>query len=362
MTGKGCVYTDRIQEVLDSRSEKRVDGDLPACSGFVIMPFRPSLKVFFQNSLRPFFLENYGPRIESVSTPESRALESRFLETADQVSRPGIVICEGICRRIQEADFVVADISIPNENVFYELGLAYGIGHKIVVIYQENSLFGPQCNNNYFQAAGCNAYAYKDLGLIEAGKFQASKHIWRCDPQETAAKLDEPKICFFEMMRDGLPEKLPELPQDGDVFEYDDIRLTFNTHVESHVGLAMNRIYTSLKNKTEDAPRALDAYLGLIGENLQRAEPISPSQSLLDIKKQIDSAYCFIVRTGRTCHPMSYFWLGYSHARGKNVIPITVAESDKDGTERVVDLAFDIRATRIIGAPPRTNTSRDDKE
>ena len=38
---------------------------------------------------------------------------------------------------------------------------------------------------------------------------------------------------------------------------------------------------------------------------------------------------------------MAYFWLGYGHARGKNVIPITVTRDAKDPID---DLAFDIRA------------------
>jgi hypothetical protein len=38
---------------------------------------------------------------------------------------------------------------------------------------------------------------------------------------------------------------------------------------------------------------------------------------------------------------MAYFWLGYCHAIGKNVIPVTVVDHLKDP---VHDLAFDIRA------------------
>ncbi len=85
----------------------------------------------------------------------------------------------------------------------------------------------------------------------------------------------------------------------------------------------------------------------------------------------MDSSYCLIVRTGTDCHPMSYFWLGYGHARGKNVIPITTLLPDDEGAVppgpaegeaadrqsilverrgrlhgKVRDLAFDIRAQR----------------
>ena len=43
---------------------------------------------------------------------------------------------------------------------------------------------------------------------------------------------------------------------------------------------------------------------------------------------------------------MTYFWLGYAHARGKNVIPITIASEDADGKQKIDDLAFDVRAQR----------------
>src|ERR1041384_3480164 len=40
---------------------------------------------------------------------------------------------------------------------------------------------------------------------------------------------------------------------------------------------------------------------------------------------------------------MAYFWLGYGHARGKNVIPITIIKEPRDPVD---DLAFDIRSQR----------------
>lgn len=59
------------------------------------------------------------------------------------------------------------------------------------------------------------------------------------------------------------------------------------------------------------------------------------------------------MRTGKGCHPIIYFWLGYAHARGKNVIPITLSHMDDNGHEKVDDLAFDIRAQRHMVFNPR---------
>lgn len=132
MTGKGCVYSDTIARELSYRHKEN------QCMGFLVTPFRNNLKVFFRNSLEPYFEYHYrdGDLEPDVSpTPYSRAATMR-LETAEEVRRPGIIICEGICKRLQQSDFVVTDISTPNANVFYELGLAYGINHKIILIYQ----------------------------------------------------------------------------------------------------------------------------------------------------------------------------------------------------------------------------------
>jgi hypothetical protein len=43
---------------------------------------------------------------------------------ADDVSGPGDITAE-VFRLIMESDFVVADVSYPNPNVFYELGLRH---------------------------------------------------------------------------------------------------------------------------------------------------------------------------------------------------------------------------------------------
>lgn len=339
MTGKGCVYADQIDEALKSRTAG-LDSDRhkeAGCGCFVITPFRPHLKVFFQNCLVPFLEENYGFIFPQASDGE-RAIPIRAftLARADEVARPGIIICEGVCKRIQESDFVIADISIPNDNVFYELGLAYGIGHKIVVIHQRASSFGIA----WAKELGCRAYPYEDLGLIKASDFPVSSHIWRDASRDSDQFSGDPKISLFEMMSEGYN---PDLPAN------DDIRLSFSQHVLSDVGVAMDRICKGLTPGPGQAPRAIDGYReSIIAKYLKVAEKVDPTKSFAEVKTKIDSAYCLIVRTGRDCHPMAYFWLGYAHARGKNVIPITALDlkSAKSREALVTDLAFDIRAQR----------------
>ncbi len=53
---------------------------------------------------------------------------------SDQTMRLGSIMCQSICKEIIESQYLYADISMPNANVYYELGLAYALSRKIVVL------------------------------------------------------------------------------------------------------------------------------------------------------------------------------------------------------------------------------------
>ena len=363
MTGKGCVYTDQIDLAIKQRA---VRNDI---KGFMIMPFRPRLKVFFENCLRPFFTTNYDPlRFDPEAEP--RRPGTYVLERADDVARPGIIVCEGICKRIQESDFIVADISVPNDNVFYELGLAYGIGSKIVLVHQEKADFGRERAQYFRRGEGEHiAKQYQNLEMIERERFKVSEYIWRRDTATDPKTTDHPEVLFFEMMRDGGRDKGPGNTNADD----DDIRLSFSEHVMSDMGLALNRIADELDSHRDGIPQE---YLdGIIRPHLNRASVVDPGDDFNATRDRVDRSYCLVVRTGADCHPMAYFWLGYGHALGKNVIPITrLVEDDgeeaelarvrggeppsalelrRPGRGKVLDLAFDIRAQRHMTFDPQ---------
>ena len=54
---------------------------------------------------------------------------------ADRAVQLGFVMCQKICKEIRKADYVFVDMSEPNPNVYYELGLSFGFGKKIVFIF-----------------------------------------------------------------------------------------------------------------------------------------------------------------------------------------------------------------------------------
>jgi len=363
MTGKGCVYTDQIDQALKSRVHK---GE---AKGFMIMPFRPRLRVFFENCLRPFFYANYD-QIDEPKGGMHPAPKKIALERADDVARPGIIVCEGICKRIQESDFVVADISVPNDNVFYELGLAYGIGHKIVLIHQKGAQFGADRAEYFRKGEGEHSVKqYENLQRIDRDRFTVTDYFWRRESSTSgeASKKPEPEVLFLEIMADGKKEQAPGLTTVDD----DDIRLSFSEHILSDIGLALSRIAESLQRQ-EEAQQAVipPEYLhNIIEAHLDKASIVDPADEFKSTRDRVDRSYCLVVRTGIDCHPMAYFWLGYGHARGKNVIPITKLVMDEPEAVtvprggsleprsqprgKVLDLAFDIRAQRHMTFDPQ---------
>lgn len=328
MTGKGCVYTEVIDRAIKDRRLKR-DDEAGRYIGFSVMPFRKNLDVFFKNCLEPFFKGAYGGSI--------------ILQHADEVRRPGIIICEGICKRIQESDFVTIDVSLPNPNVFYELGLAYGMGHKIVVLRHQGAPFGEEMAD-HLQRMGCHPFVYHDLDPISRDDIDRSQNVWRNTASDSDLGQDRPRMLFYEhhlaeRKADYEARNSLEANRAQAFLGQEDIQLSFQTHVRSGVGLAIARICGEL----QEAEPATQKYKEII-YGLMEVLPVKTDSQFKEIRDQVESAYCMIIRTGfRECHPMAYFWLGYGHARGKHVIPVTVI-NDRD--DKVDDLAFDIRAQR----------------
>ena len=55
-----------------------------------------------------------------------------YAERADQALQLGFIMCQRICKKILNSQYILADISLPNANVYYELGLSYSFGKEII--------------------------------------------------------------------------------------------------------------------------------------------------------------------------------------------------------------------------------------
>lgn len=333
MTGKGCVHTEHI----DSELEKRNN----ILAGFNVRPFQPNIEAAHILSLYRFLYSNY-------STNDCKL----FMSEADKVRRTGYVVCEKICRRIQSSDFIIVDISAPNANVFYELGMAYGIDQKIIVIFQENSDFGRKAASR-LQEGGCRSFAYRDLDPIRPEDFVLSNYLWTRNAITSQNIRNSPTIALITQTYGFLSWNSPKLQQkaapvssrEQDVSLIDaylgssDIYLGFETHVKAAVGVAVDNI---VQNLLESPPGAImQKYISLV-TGLKSTDQIKKDAGFQEVRQKIEQAFCTIIQTGGTVSdPMAYFWLGYCHALGKNVIPVTVIDDPNDDIE---DLAFDLRA------------------
>lgn len=84
---------------------------------FVIMPFDTVFDDLYQIGIKETML--------SLGYKCSRA---------DEIFHTHDIMCRGICKPIQEASCIVADMTNKNANVFFELGLAYGFEKDVLLI------------------------------------------------------------------------------------------------------------------------------------------------------------------------------------------------------------------------------------
>jgi hypothetical protein len=97
-------------------------------SGFEISAELPRVFVAMQ------FGEPFDTLYRDVVRPKEDALRVKIVRV-DELAGPGI-ISEDIKRQIAEAKIVIAEITAPNQNVFYELGYAHALNKPTILLAQ----------------------------------------------------------------------------------------------------------------------------------------------------------------------------------------------------------------------------------
>ncbi len=85
---------------------------------FVVMPFAPEFSALWTDVIRTAVV---GEGDECIR--------------ADDLFRPGTII-SSVCDLIRGADYIIADLTGRNANVFYELGFAHALGKPAVLLTQ----------------------------------------------------------------------------------------------------------------------------------------------------------------------------------------------------------------------------------
>jgi hypothetical protein len=88
---------------------------------FVVMQFSPPYNELYEDVIKPVCKE-FGVDVER----------------ADETPGPGFII-QDVVRKIEEATFIIADITPSNPNVFFEVGYAYAVKRPTILVADRQS-------------------------------------------------------------------------------------------------------------------------------------------------------------------------------------------------------------------------------
>ena len=146
ITGQPCSHKTKIQRLREENHKKGI------LTTFVVMSFTGlgfSMYEMYVRELEALIKSYCSLKITkencelTVHDPSDKKKGSSFKHKeiakvqfmrADLEVSTGHVVCNRVCDPIQQADIVVVDVSHPNPNVFYELGLALSMGKYVLPI------------------------------------------------------------------------------------------------------------------------------------------------------------------------------------------------------------------------------------
>jgi hypothetical protein len=148
---RGVLNTCTVAQKLDKAAEVQVDRGRVFC----IMPFSKDFDPVWTLCIEP-----------AVSTAGLTAMRG------DTTLRTGRLI-ENVWNEILHCGCVVADLSAPNPNVYYELGMAHALGREAFVMVQQGTDFPADVKGTHY-----TEYAPNDLPAA-ARDLQAKLEAWK---------------------------------------------------------------------------------------------------------------------------------------------------------------------------------------
>ncbi len=366
MTHQDCIYEKDIQKSLNSKSEKSL---------FVISPFGYPYNEIFQNIIAP--------------AGEKAGIEVRRADVAFQL---GFVMCTKVCKPMRQATYVVADLTVDNPNAFYELGLAWGFGKKIVIL-RDMDVHRSDCFQEILGTLEQGILSYEEPGTAraQASKNESTRLTKPAEGRAINVQSDGGKnrkqriLCYEELLeiREQLsrkePTKLVKFLEDkaidvedaygmkryrapGAYIEKKHISVCHRAgrpDAKFYLGVAQEAIKEvadngtkkkgseNKKSRSQGAPEnSISPELWELesvpigGEN--RAEPLPKTSEMLakSLPERLAPSKVVIVDVTHyddKPDPSTYFALGLSHAMGRGTIPITNRARCED------NLPFDVR-------------------
>lgn len=328
MNGKTCIYEREIDDVIashvniDGATKSRASYDKK--KAFFIMPFGEQLDVLYQWELAPFF-RNGG----SGSGDDYYKCSP---ERADDVRQVGFIICEKICKKIQEADYIVADLSFDNPNVFYELGLAAALRKKIVPICVEDKCAGRL--NDISKLGIHDLFSYPRFGTPKDG---IQEKVWLLDNLDyNFEQMSGDNIVILHAASHTISTWPDNNKEESDRNEevYD-----FGALCKTAVKAAVNHIFSQENIERRPELKLYDK------KRIAKIDPecVDSNSTFSTVIAKCKLASCVLVDVSEHSAISNFFWLGYIHGIGGNAIPINSYGRFKPSDKKSLS-PFDIRA------------------
>jgi len=224
--------------------------------------------------------------------------------------RLGSIMCQGICKEIMESTFILADLTKPNPNVYYELGLAYGLNKNIIFLV--NSLSTNEYLNIFKSAWGeSNAYIeFEDVYSIEKRlkKLNLKKNLVLDEINNN--KSNSKKILILENCQSSINGLYKHV--------LDEIKPEFKFDIDARFPLT-----TQEKSSfAEEDWKKLETQTHIISLNTELKTLI---EKISEAKICMIDTTAYKQVTQSEINPIMYFCLGIAHSLEKEVIPITNA-------------------------------------
>jgi nucleoside 2-deoxyribosyltransferase len=293
------------------------EGDDPfSGKAFVVMPFSRLMDQIYDNQIYPCLC----------------SMMKEGAQRADEIKAVGYVVCEKICKPIQEAQVVVAELSTGNSNVFYELGLAVALGKHIIPLIQDGKEADEKTARILDRMAlpETRACFYRPFTFLPSHQVRVHAHVWH----DSVFRLESQRLSFAPDCVNVLA-----LLADGGSFQ----EQVSGTSMAYRIDDICESVICASLDKLPRAERAKHV--------IRMSDAWYSHYDFPEILSQIRAANLVIVCTS-TDEPLSYFCLGYSHGLGKYTIPITAigpkchSSQEKGQAKPVAEpgLPFDVRA------------------
>jgi hypothetical protein len=315
MTSQECIFGPDIRKSFDKRrndeNNKKINKRM-----FVVSPFGYPYEFLYNEIIYKFNVPLKKNNRAGTNIPCNK-YDQFYITRADRATQLGFVMCQKICKEIRLADYVLVDLSEPNPNVFYELGLAMGFGKRILFVFTSqnrlNYKFGTPWQS-FLNSREVKLKTYKDFERLLKNKTKLKDIINYLNNNvfNSYNEIQEMKDPSTYIGRDNNSRKKNR-------------KLLFcHSTPNSDENLLIEAAKESIKKwkwtiKPKDIARGFDV------------------DSIINILKYCKISMVDVSNYTDTINPNTFWLLGISHALGRDSIPVTNRSKSKEYTP------FDIR-------------------